>query len=93
VQLTNTGDVADTSIGGGSTFAVLPGASSLFKPDTVYLGTFGVGTLTLGSLAYMEPSQDLYVGYAAGATGVMSMDGAQRCRPWAPSSATKATAA
>lgn len=75
VQSDNTADVANTSIGGGSTYAVLPGILSYFTPDNVYLGTFGTGTLTVGSQAEMAAAADLYVGYASNATGVVTADG------------------
>lgn len=75
VQSDNTADVANTSIGGGSTYAVLPGILSYFTPDNVYLGTFGTGTLTVGSQAEMAAAADLYVGYASNATGVVNADG------------------
>jgi autotransporter-associated beta strand protein/T5SS/PEP-CTERM-associated repeat protein len=75
VQSDNTADVANTSIGGGSTYAVLPGILSYFTPDNVYLGTFGSGTLTVGSQAEMAAAADLYVGYASNATGVVTADG------------------
>ncbi len=75
VQSANSVDVANVSIGGGSTYAVLAGIASYFTPDYIYLGTSGVGTLTVGSEALVAAASDVYVGYASGASGVVSMDG------------------
>lgn len=75
VQSSNTVDVANMSVGGGSTYAVLPGIASYFTPDSIYLGTSGAGTLTVGSQALVAAAADLYLGYASNSTGVVSMDG------------------
>ncbi len=75
VQSSLTADVSDVSIGGGSTYDVLPGMSSYFTPDSIYLGTSGLGTLTIGSEALVAAAGDLYLGYATGSSGVVSMNG------------------
>lgn len=76
VQSDYTVDVEDVSIGGGSTYAVLPGLPSYFTPNSIYLGTSGLGTLTIGSQAKVAAANNLYLGYVSGSTGVVSMDGA-----------------
>jgi autotransporter-associated beta strand protein/T5SS/PEP-CTERM-associated repeat protein len=75
VYSTNTADVTDATIDGGSTYEVRAGVLSYFTPDFVYLGTSGTGTLTIGSQAMVAAANNIYLGYASGATGVVSMDG------------------
>ena len=76
VQSSYSVDVENVSIGGGSTYAVLPGEDSIFTPDAIYLGTSGTGTLTIGSQAMVSAANNLYLGYGSGSTGVLSMDNA-----------------
>jgi len=75
VQSSDSVDVANVSIGSGSTYAVLAGINSYFTPDNLYLGTSGLGTLTVGSQALVAAAADVYLGYASGSSGVVSMDG------------------
>lgn len=69
-------DVEDVTIGDSSTYAVLAGLGSQFTPDSIFLGTGGTGTLTIGSEALVAAASNLYLGYDAGSTGVVSMTGA-----------------
>ncbi len=75
VQSTNTADVTDVSIGGSSTYAVLPGINSYFTPNSIYLGTFGSGTLTVGSQALVAAAGNVYAGYGASGNGVITLNG------------------
>ncbi len=75
VQSSGSVDVANVSIGGNSTYAVMPGITSYFTPDNIYLGTSGLGTMTVGSQALVAAAANIYLGYASGSSGVVSMDG------------------
>lgn len=60
---------------GSGTLEVLPGIASQFSVfDTFYAGQSGLGTLSIGSQALVATG-DFYAGFAAGANGVVNMDG------------------
>jgi T5SS/PEP-CTERM-associated repeat protein/autotransporter-associated beta strand protein len=74
-QAAGVNGVYNVSIGGGSTLQVLPGTDSAFDANQLYLGISEVGTYALGAQSD-SATNDIYAGYAAGATGVVTMDNA-----------------
>lgn len=70
------GNGANTvTLDGGSTLEVLAGITSNFEAsENFYAGVTGTGTLSIGSQAYVT-TNDLYLGYGVGSTGVVNMSG------------------
>jgi autotransporter-associated beta strand protein/T5SS/PEP-CTERM-associated repeat protein len=71
-------NVTDVTLGSGSsgTLEVLPGITSYFTPDTVYVGYSALGTLSVGAEAEVAAANDVYAGYDPGATGIVNLNGA-----------------
>jgi autotransporter-associated beta strand protein/T5SS/PEP-CTERM-associated repeat protein len=71
-------DVANVTLGTGSsgTLEILPGITSYFTPDLVYVGYSNVGTLSVGAEAEVAAANNVYAGYDPGATGIVNLNGA-----------------
>ncbi|HRJ72044.1 MAG TPA: autotransporter-associated beta strand repeat-containing protein, partial [Terrimicrobiaceae bacterium] len=72
-QSDNYSGAESLTIGGGSTLAVLPGIVSQFSVfDSVYIGSSGTGTVTIGAEALLATG-NFYAGYSSLSNGVVSM--------------------
>jgi autotransporter-associated beta strand protein/T5SS/PEP-CTERM-associated repeat protein len=77
-QVSGSIDVENMTLGTVSSgmLEVLPGITSYFTPDLVYVGYSNLGTLSIGAEAEVAAANDVYVGYTSGVSGVVSLNGA-----------------